>query len=324
MNARLPAALIRVGSGPLTRRFPGARNLPRHRNLTAGCPQGRGPRVHGARSNNVHLSFLSEELPVGHGNLFLSNRGRVERGRQGRVDLGSLRPHARPHHRRQQRRRGLRPLPSLAGRRGPDDVARPASLPLFHRLAAHPARRPRPGQSGRVGLLQPPGGWPAGGRHPAVRHALPLGLAPGVAGRRRLAGSGHGRGLRGIRRRGQRRPRRPRAELDHPQRALVRQLPEPPTRRARPGLAGYLRRVARRPPRAAVPWLGRAGHPRQQPRGRGRHHPQPRLGRSRLRQRGRPQRGAQSRRQLQPLVPRPRLWPDVSGRRRCRLRGQPA
>ena len=74
--------------------------------------------------------------------------------------------------------------------------ARRGRLPLLGRLAAGRARRRRPGQPGGPRLLRPAGRRPAGGRHPPVRHALPLGPAAGAAGPRRLAGAGHRRALR--------------------------------------------------------------------------------------------------------------------------------
>ena len=50
---------------------------------------------------------------------------------------------------RRHRRPGLRPLPPLAGRPRPDGLARRRRLPVLDRLAAHPARRARPGEPAR-------------------------------------------------------------------------------------------------------------------------------------------------------------------------------
>ena len=58
-------------------------------------------------------------------------------------------------------------------------------------------------------------------RNRAVRDALPLGPAPGVGGRRRLAGAGDGVPLRRVRRRRRRRPRRSGQALGDAQRAVL-------------------------------------------------------------------------------------------------------
>ena len=121
--------------------------------------------------------------------------------------------------------------------------------------------------------------------------------------------------LRRVRRRHQPPPGRPGQELDHAQRALVRQLPQPPDRRARAGLEGRLGcGLPRRPPRAALARPGRARHPCQQRRQRGGHHAQLRVGGERQPQRRRPDRHALVRRLLQPLVRGPGLRPRLSGR----------
>ena len=70
--------------------------------------------------------------------------------------------------------------------------ARARRLPLLDRLAARPARGPRPREPGGARLLRPAGRRAARGRHPPVRDALPLGPAAGARGRGRLAGARDG------------------------------------------------------------------------------------------------------------------------------------
>ena len=146
-----------------------------------------------------------------------------------------------------------------------------------------------------------------GARHRAVADALPLGPAAGAGGRRRLAGAGHRRPVRRLRRGRARRARRPGRALDHAQRAVVLGVPRLRLRRAR----------ARPPRRRPTPsraahhlllghGLAVAGHAGRAARRRGRHHAQP-LRRSRrpTRRRGRPGRGPPHRRPAEPVLPRP-------------------
>ena len=107
--------------------------------------------------------------------------------------------------RRRHGRRRLRPLPPLPRGRRPDGRPRRRALPLLARLAAAAARRARRDQ--QAGSTSTPAGRRAARpRHPAVGHALPLGPPAGARGRGRLAGAGHRRALRRVRRR---RPRTP-------------------------------------------------------------------------------------------------------------------
>ena len=69
---------------------------------------------------------------------------------------------------------------------------------------------------------------PAGGRHPAVRHALPLGPAAGPQDRGGWPRARHRRGVRRLRGGGGRPPRRPGRRLGHRQRAAVRGLDRSP------------------------------------------------------------------------------------------------
>ncbi len=145
----------------------------------------------------------------------LSDRGWRARGRARRLDLGHLRPPARPRQRRPDRRRRLRPLPPLPRRRRPDGRTRRRRIPVLNRLAAHPADRAGGRQPGRAGLLRPTG------RHAAVQpdrpggHAVPLGPAAGVAGRWRLVQPGHRGPVRRLRRSRGGRLGRPGQAMDH-------------------------------------------------------------------------------------------------------------
>jgi hypothetical protein len=128
---------------------------------------------HGSRPPPV-----PRRVRLGRGHLGLPDRGRLERRRQGPLDLGHLRPHARQHQERRERRRGQRPLPPVPGRRRPDAGHR------RHRLRFSIAwPRIFPGGTGQPnakgpGLLPLAGGRAAGRRHRTVRHPLPLGPAP--------------------------------------------------------------------------------------------------------------------------------------------------
>src|SRR3546814_5657557 len=88
---------------------------------------------------------------------------------------------------RRYRRRRLRPLPALEGRRAPDARTGPAGLPLQRVVVADPARGHRAGEPGRPGLLLAPGRRAAGQRHRAAAHPVPLGPARRARRPRRLA-----------------------------------------------------------------------------------------------------------------------------------------
>ena len=172
-----------------------------------------------------------------------------------------------------------------------DDIALMGSLGLqAYRFSTawprDPAGRLRQGQPGGAGLLQPPDGWPAGGRHRAVRHALPLGSAPGAAGSRRLARAPGRSGVRRVRRCRHAPARRPGQELDHAERAVVQLDPELLPRRARAGAPRPGRGAGRGAPSAAGARLGHAGDPPEQPRLPGRHHAEPEPADPGLAQRG--------------------------------------
>src|SRR5262249_3568429 len=134
-----------------------------------------------AEESDVHTS-LPEGLLLGHGHLGLPDRGGVERGRQGPVNLGHLRPHAGQDQERRHRRRRQRPLPPVKGGREADEGPGRDGLPVLHLLAAHLPRGHWAAERQGPRLLQPAGGRAEGGRHRAVRHALPLGPAAGAAG----------------------------------------------------------------------------------------------------------------------------------------------
>ena len=180
--------------------------------------------------------------------------GAVGRGRPQPVDLGHLQPHPRPGPRRRHRRRRHRPLPPVARGRGHHRRAGPGRLPVLGVLAPGATGREGPAQRRGRGVLRPPGRRAPGARCRAGAHPLPLGPAAGARGRRGLAGARHRRAVRRVRRVAGRGARRPRAHLDHAQRALGLGL-----RRLRRGSART------RPHRAR----GRAGRrPSPQPRSR--------------------------------------------------------
>ncbi len=174
-------------------------------------------------------------------------------------------------------------------------------VPVLDRLAAHPARRHRPGQPQGPRLLRPARRQAGGGRDQADADALPLGPPADLRGPRRLARARDRRALRRLRRDRRRPPLRPRPHLVDPERAVVRGVP----------------RLRQRPPRA--------GPHRARGRARGRPPPQPRprpRGPGAARRRGRP---GLDRAQPDPVPRRGRGRP---GRRRHRepglLRPDPA
>ena len=235
------------------------------------------------------------------------------RGRARRVDLGRVLPHPGRGGRRRHRRRRVRPLPALA--LGPRPDGRPAAreLPLLDRLAARPARGPRPRQPARRRVLPPARGGAARARHRAGGDALPLGPAVGAPGRGRLGGARHRRALRRVRGADGRPARRRRAAVDHPQRAVGGRVP-----RARRGGQGARHPrlgdgPARLPPPAALARAGGAGAARARRALRaGRDHAQPRAGAPGVGLARRPRRGASAGRPPQPLVPRSRAARRVS------------
>ncbi len=100
----------------------------------------------------------------------------------------------------EHRQGGVRPLPPLRRGRRPDEAARHRRLPVLDLLAAHPARRPGQGEQARARLLRPARRRAGRRRDRADGDALPLGPAPGTAGRWGLGGAGDGRAVRGVRR----------------------------------------------------------------------------------------------------------------------------
>ncbi len=261
---------------------------------------------------------------MGRRDRVVPDRGRRRRGRKGRVDLGPILRHARQGAERRHGSGRVRLLPPLPGRHRADARARPARLSLLRRLAAHPPRGARPGQRGGPRLLRPTGGRPARGGHRAVAHPLPLGPAAAARGRRRLAGTRHGRRLRRVRRHRRPPPRRPRESLDHPQRALVRRLARVRIGRTRSRPLEQERRARRRAQPAPLARARRRRAPRRGPGRGGRDHAQP-LSRRRCHgQRGRPRRRAARRRLPEPLVPRPRPPGRVPGGHGRGLRGRRA
>ena len=141
---------------------------------------------------------IPERFPLGRGNGVLSNRRRLERGRQGRIDLGSFFSHRGESEGRRHRRCRLRFLPSLQGRHSDREEVECEKLPLFDFLAAHPSRRHRQTEPEGFGLLQACGRHAARSEHPPAGHFVSLGFAATVAGCRWLAESRYGGPLHGL------------------------------------------------------------------------------------------------------------------------------
>ncbi|RYJ22328.1 hypothetical protein CU044_5955 [Streptomyces sp. L-9-10] len=195
-----------------------------------------------------HVRHLSARVPVGHRHGRLPDRGRGTGERPYALHLGHLQPYARQGREGRQRRHRRRPLPPQ-GRGRPDDGGpRRERVPLLRLLAARPAHRPGPGHPARARLLPRSGRRSARPWHRTRPDALPLGPAPGVGGRGRLARARDGVPLRGVRAGRRRGARRPGDALDDPQRALVQRLPGVRVRSARPRTYGPGGRSARRPP----------------------------------------------------------------------------
>ena len=92
------------------------------------------------------------------------------------VGLGRLLQEEGRRLRGQHRRRRLRPLPPLQGRRRADEDAGREVVPLQRVVAARAAERRRRGQPQGARLLQPPARRAGQARHRADVHDLPLGL----------------------------------------------------------------------------------------------------------------------------------------------------
>ncbi len=211
----------------------------------------------------------------------------------------------------------MRPLPADARRRGVDGRSRTRHLPLLGGVATGPPRRWR-GQPGRSRLLLAPRRRTAGARHQALGDAVPLGPAADPRGRRRLDEPRHRVSLRGVHEHGPRGPRRPGADVDDVERAVVLGLPRLRRRRSRAGTNRAARCRRRRPPPAARPrsrHRGAAGRRRRA----GGHHAQLQPGHRRASRRpgGRRSRPP-PRRAAQPDLSRPDPARRVPGRRRRR------
>ena len=154
--------------------------------------------------------------------------------------LGHIFPHAGQDRPRRDRRRRLRQLPPLA--RGRAAAGGHASRRLRFSIAwprIAPTRRHGLERRG-PGLLRQTGGRPAGKRHRALRHALPLGPAPGAGGQGRLAEHRHRQGLCTVRRQAGRALQGPRAALVHDQRDRLHRRHGLRQRLARAGAAAPL------------------------------------------------------------------------------------
>ena len=143
--------------------------------------------------------LISGRLRLGRVDLVLSDRRRGRRRRPPPKHLGCVQPYARQGEARRHRRCGLRPLSPLAGGSRPTGPRRVQRLPVFYRLAAHPACRQRRGRTARSRFLRPPGGRFSRARRHAVALPLSLGSAAAVARFRRLAQSRYRRQVRRLR-----------------------------------------------------------------------------------------------------------------------------
>src|SRR4030042_6662443 len=111
----------------------------------------------GEEFQNAKPDF-SQGLSLGRFLLGLPDRGCLERGRQGAVDLGLVLPPPRENRARGERRRRLRSLSPLAGRSRSDKSAWSRGVPVLGLVAEGHSRGQGRGQQARTGFLRPPGG----------------------------------------------------------------------------------------------------------------------------------------------------------------------
>ena len=211
---------------------------------------------------------------------------------------------ARPHRRRHDRRRGLRPRAPDACRRRADGRPR---LQAYRFSVSWP--RVLPAGAGEVspeglGFYDRLVDELLARRHRALPDPVPLGPAAGARGSRRLAQPRLRRLVRRLRRGDDAHARRPGLGMVHAQRAVVLLVPRPPVRcaRARHHRPGRCRR--RVAPPVARPRSGDRGDAGRRPRRPARHRAQPGAG-GRRRRGGRARRpAAPGRRHPQPMVAR--------------------
>jgi len=204
---------------------------------------------------------------VGKRNGFISDRRRVAGRRQGRIDLGSLRPHAGQDQERRHGRRGLRLLPPIPGRHRADARDEPHQLPLLDLVAPRAARGQRGRQRQGPRLLPEPRGRTARGWDPALSDPLPLGPAAGARDCGRLARARHRVPLCRLRRDRGARAGRPRLVLDDLQRAVDLHRDGLPDRHPRARPQERRRVAARQPHRQPRPGRGLSRHAGQRARG---------------------------------------------------------
>ena len=136
--------------------------------------------------------------------------GAVRRGRPRREHLGPLQRHAREGRERRHRRGRLRLVPPACRGHAARPRARSRRVPLLHLVAASPSGRARAREHGRARLLRPGAGRDPRRAASSRTSRSTTGISRKCSRSRRLAGSGDGRGVRGVRRGGRVPARRPR------------------------------------------------------------------------------------------------------------------
>ena len=221
--------------------------------------------VHAARhGRRPRRRALPLDLPVGRGDLRLSDRGRGRRGRPDPVDLGHLRPHARAG--RSTATPATSPATTTtAGRRTSSSSATWACPRTGSRS---PGRASSPTGGGRSN----PAAWPSTVRSSSACERSASGRSSRSttgscrrSSRTRAAGPSRDTASRfaEFAARAVGRPRRPGGRLDHPQRAVVPGVPGLRERHPRPRAAGPAGRRRGGPPPQPRPRARGAGHPRR-------------------------------------------------------------
>src|SRR5882672_8943639 len=108
----------------------------------------------GIRIREREAAALSPRFSLGCFDLRIPDRGIPTGRRRGAFHLAAILPHARYGARRPDGRRGLRSLPALQERRGPDARAGAQGLPLQHLLEPCAADGPRRSERRGPGFLR--------------------------------------------------------------------------------------------------------------------------------------------------------------------------